>query len=466
MGSREGLALEIDAIVSITYAGEQEVFDIETEKHHTFFADGIAVHNCQDFDAEHLPEIQQVQKAYQVTKSTLFAGTSKDLDTCLEFMYQSGSRGVWHIRCTCKDGWHPLNDAELLPKMLCVHGVRCPNTNRLLDPGNGRFVHASPRMLQLMRPSFHLPQLIVPEYAKGLGFMEIWKDYKRYPYRKFLMEVMGIAVDTGMSELCETDLKRCCTDLTFAQLQQRLLAGIDRYAYVFSGCDWGGSDWNPATKTKQSYTVHTIYGLKPDGRLQLIYACRYAGMNYRDIAGTIVEAHNKFKAFAIGTDNGGGSYYNAYLRDCGRIRTDRILTFNYSDTHLMIDRIPHPDANLLSLHRSDSISALIEDIKAQRILFPRWDDCSGFVLDCLNMRRNITESPTGRSVMRYVKHGAKADDFMQSTNYAAMVKRIVMRESTIPNQQILTELGGLLGTMPQAIYSQSPMFYMGGHVSG
>ena len=33
-------------------------------------------------------------------------------------------------------------------------------------------------------PSFHLPQVIVPEYALGKGFMDIWKDYKKYPLKK------------------------------------------------------------------------------------------------------------------------------------------------------------------------------------------------------------------------------------------------------------------------------------------
>jgi hypothetical protein len=44
----------------------------------------------------------------------------------------------------------------------------------------------------------------------------------------------------------------------------------------------------------------------------------------------------------------------------------------------------------MSLHRSDSISALIADIKAKKILWPRWDEAVAFVGDCLNMRRNIT----------------------------------------------------------------------------
>lgn len=429
-------------------------------------AGAIRVDEAQDFDSEHLPEIDQVQKAFRDTKTTVFAGTSKDLDTCLEHQFQIGSRGIWHLRCGCKDKWHALNDSELLPRMMSVDGLRCPHTNILLNPIDGEFIHEDSRMLEMNQASFHLPQLIVPEYASGPAFADIWRDYKRYPYKKFLQEVMGIAVDAGLSELTETDLKKCCSDKTFDQLQQAYLKGKTRYVYVVSGVDWGGSDWNPATRTKQSYTVHTIYGLTKDGVMELIYARRYAGMHYQDIIGTIIEAHNKFKCFAIGTDNGGGAYYNAMLRDCGRIRSDRIINFQYTDTHMMLERIEHPHANLMSLHRTDSISALIVDIKSQKIRFPRWDDCEGFVTDFLNMRRNITETQTGRAIMRYIKHGAKADDFMQSTNYATMMKRILVRESTIPNQQILKELGALFGTGPAQPTLLSQISNMGGYVSG
>ena len=428
-------------------------------------ANSLVLDEAQHFDAEHLGELGQVQKAFEDTRTTVFAGTSLDMDTCLERQYQLGSRGVWHIHCDCKDGWHSLDNKDTIPKMMSVDGLRCPHTARLLNPMLGEFVHESTEMLELKQVSFHLPQLIVPEYASGEKFLSIWKDFKRMSEKQFLQEVMGIPVEAGVSELNEADLKACCSDKTFPQIQQDYLSGRVRYAYLFSGCDWGGSDWNPATKTKQSYTVHTIYGLTADGVMELVYACRYAGMNYQDIAGTIVEAHNKFKTFAIGTDNGGGSYYNAYMRDCGRIPTNKIISFNYTDTKLLLERIPHPEAHIMSLHRSDSISALISDIKAKKIRFPRWDESGGFVLDCLNMRRNITESQSGRAVMRYVRHGSKADDFMQSTNYACMMKRIITQESLIPNRQILDELGGLFGTR-QVVTTADHYRSAGGLVSG
>lgn len=428
----------------------------------------VSIDECQDFDPEHLPEIEQVQKAFPDSRTTVFAGTSKSLDTCLEAQYNLGSRGVWHIPCSCPKKFHPMDDPEIIPGMMTVDGLRCPdNFQYKLNPAEGEFVHANRAKLNVNMPSFHLPQVIVPEYASGHGFIDIWKDYKRYNFKKFLMEVWGIAVDSGLTEISENDLKACCTDKTFEQTQTDYLSGKVRYVKLFSGVDWGGSDWEPAYRSKLSYTVHTIYGMRNDGSVDLIYAHRYAGMNYREIAANIVKHHLKFKCFAMGTDNGGGAFYNAYMRDCGQIPTHLLIHFAYTDTKLMLDRIAHPEANIMSLHRSDSISAVIADIKDRKITWPRWDDSSGFVLDCLNVRRNITEAPSGKTIMRYIKHGARADDFLMSTNYAVMMKRIVNREPLIPNKQIMDELRGMFGlTTPGNLGDQFGDFLDGGFVSG
>tara|TARA_R110002110_G_scaffold8326_12_gene41925 strand:+ start:1619 stop:3550 length:1932 start_codon:yes stop_codon:yes gene_type:complete len=428
----------------------------------------VVIDEAQDFDPEHLPEIEQVQKSFRKNRTIIFAGTSKDLDTCLEAQYRLGSMGVWHIPCGCKDKFHPLDDPETIPAMMSVDGLRCPNDHsRLLNPMGGSFVHANRAKLNLNMPSFHLPQVIVPQYARGAEFSDIWKDFKRYDFKKFLTEVWGIAVDSGLTELTETDVKKCCTDKTFSQTQADYLNGKVRYVKLFSGVDWGGSDWEPAYRSKLSYTVHTIWGMRNDGTLDLVYAHRYSGMNYRDISGTIVAAHNKYKTFAMGTDNGGGQYYNAYMRDCGRIPTNLIVHFQYTDTKLVLDRIPHPEAHIMSLHRSDSISALIADIKDQKVSWPRWDDSAPFVLDCLNIRRNITETNSGRTILRYIKHGAKADDFMMSMNYAAMMKRVVNRESLIPNSQVLDELAALFGLQAISQNTSSGLDMLdGGYVSG
>lgn len=404
----------------------------------------VVVDEAQNFDPEFLPEIAQVQKAYGRLKGTTFTGTALSLDTCLQAKYDESSQGVWHVKCDCPMKWHPMDDKEAIFAMMSVEGLKCPQTNRLLDPMRGRFVHGNDAAYRMNRPGFHVPQVIVPAYATGDEWLDIWKDFKEYKPEKFLREVMGISTDAGQTELTENDLKNCCGSHTFAQIQAEVLSGKRTYRYLFSGCDWGGSDWQAATKSKLSYTVHTIYGLNPDGILELIYAHRYAEAHYKEIAGLIAHQHKKYKAYAMGTDEGGGSYYNAHIRDEGGIPANRIVSFKYGDPLDFLHLIEHPYWLMMSLHRTDSISALYEDVKDRKFLFPAWGDCKGFLLDFLNCRRNFTETNTGRSVMRFMKHGAKADDFMMSSNYATMMKRITLNESTIPNAQFLREINSII----------------------
>lgn len=414
-------------------------------------ARAVVVDEAQNFDAEFLPEISQVQKSFGRNRYTAFTGTATTTDTCLQGQFDVSSQGVWYVRCSCPKKWHPLNDPEAIFKMMHVDGLRCPETGKLLDPLNGRFVNHDDNALRMGRYGIHVPQIIVPEYCRGDEWLKIYQDFLDYKPEKFLREVMGIATESGHSELTEADLKNCCGDHTFEQIQEQFFSGKRKYRYVFNGNDWGGSDWNPATKTKLSYTVHTIYGLSADGVLELLYAHRYADAHYREIAGHIASQFKKFKSYAMGTDEGGGQFYNAFMRDEGGIATNRIVSFKYGDPNDFLHRIEHPYWLMMSLHRTDSISALIEDVKNRRFLFPAWGSSNGFLRDFLNCRRNFTEIPgTGRTVMRYMKHGSKSDDFMMSTNYAAMMKRITLNENTIPNKQFLREVNSIIsgGSMP------------------
>lgn len=460
-----------DFLVSICYAGVQPVFDVEVAEHHTLFAGGIAVHNCQDMDYDHLVEIEQVQKAYDDVKCTIFSGTAKEKGTCLDQVFQASSMGIWHVKCSCKAGWHSLYDTEAIPKMISVDGLCCPTTGKLINPQFGEFVHAFPGQLRLNNVGFHLPQLIVPEYASGDAFLNIWRQFKKAErsnnINKFFMEIMGIAVDIGMSEITEDDLKSCCDDYTFASIWNDIKSGRRKYNYIVSGCDWGGTEFSRIDRTKVSYTVHSIYGIEGDGRMRLLHAYRYEGQHYTSVARSIADNLKRFQVFAVGADEGGGKYYNAYLRDQSGISSKRVITFAYSDTQQVMSKLDDPIATIMSLNRTDSISALYEDIKHRRLIFPTWQEASPFVNDFLHMRRNMTtSSQTGRTVMRYLRKSQLADDFLHSTNYAAMVKRVICRESLIPNQQLLRELLEQLGLHVQTGSTGYVHGYSGGIVAG
>jgi hypothetical protein len=69
--------------------------------------------------------------------------------------------------------------------------------------------------------------------------------------------------------------------------------------------------------------------------------------------------------------------------------------------------------------------------------------------------------------MRYIKHGARADDFLMATNYACMMKRIVNQEPLIPNKQIMDELRTMFGiAIPNDLGTRMGDMFDGGYVGG
>lgn len=104
----------------------------------------------------------------------------------------------------------------------------------------------------------------------------------------------------------------CVLAETKAQTMEKIKRGY--YPLIVSGCDWGGSDYNPQTKTKASYTVHVVLGLAPDGAIDILHMKKYSGMDYGDIAADIMYHHKEFRARVIATDAGVGAFYNNYIR--------------------------------------------------------------------------------------------------------------------------------------------------------
>lgn len=405
--------------------------------------DHLDLDEAQNFNPDLIYEIEITMKDSEFASSNI-AGTSLDKSTYLEQSYQAGSRGVWMIP-NHAGKWYSLGDPEHVKQLLHVDGLKCPITKKLLNPADGSFIHESPRMIELGRPSFHLPQIIVPAYARGVKWLEIYRDWKdpHISETQFMREVMGIPTEDGLQELTEAHLKACCDpNLTFDKLQAELKSGKANYAFVSSGCDWGGSDPKVTARLKLSYTVHVMLGVRPSGMMDFVFAKRHPSKDYREIGSDIVRSHVGMKGTFMSTDNGGGNYYNVHIRDSGGIPLNSFLVYNYSDSLKgFLSPIDHPSFNLYSLARTDSLTMLFEAIKAKRIRFPRWEESSVYLNDLLNIVRNITSSEaTGRKVTRYVRVANRADDTAHALNYALTTARIALHEPGIPDAHVVRQL--------------------------
>jgi len=87
------------SIDKIEYAGKKDVYDISVVGTKTFFANGIAVHNCQDIQNDFIPIIEEVLSAQTEHGIRVFSGTPKSFENTLSVQFNKSSMAYAHIKC-------------------------------------------------------------------------------------------------------------------------------------------------------------------------------------------------------------------------------------------------------------------------------------------------------------------------------------------------------------------------------
>lgn len=405
----------------------------------------------QNFDVTFLPEVEQTSKSSNIP-CTMYAGTSLTIDTALETKYQQGSQATWHIKSGDGSKWINCGDPDQVLQLIKPQGPTCPYSGKILNMSSGHFVHAYPARAEAGFTSFHIPQLIIPEYVDNqLKWLEIYKAFKDYSamgqIKKFLQEILGIPTEDGLREITENDLKEMCV-LTEGPEGLKAKAKKGHYKFVVSGIDWGGSDWNPADKTKLSYTVHAIMGTTQQDTMELIHMRKYAGMDYKSIMNNIVKEHLAFNGQYIASDFSAGTLYNLELREQPGISARGHFIMNYGGPETaMFSRAGNSHLfNHYILNRTDSITALFEAIKKEppRIRCFNWNDAREYLMDFLNLFRIPTESNSGKGTFRYRRHGSKADDTLHAVNFAFTMSRILNNEPLMEDRTLKLEINNIL----------------------
>jgi len=392
-------------------------------------ADEMLYDEYQLFDTSFEDDLEQVMKASPLPVR-VYSGTSTTIDSPLEARFQATSMGTWHIRCTCKQSWLDCNDRELMLKTVRPLGPTCPGCNRLLNVMDGCWVHHYPKLIEQHSIGYHIPQLIIPDYAHDyIYWSEIYRSFRKGNEDKFLQEILGIPVAEGLRELTEGDMNAICT--LGPQSEMLKLAQSGKYKFLVSGCDWGGSDYQPTFKTKKSFTVHAILGVMTNGDVDILHFHRYPGMNYDEIAWSIMENHNKFGAHAIGTDWGVGMFYNNEIRKY--IPYERHMVFEYMGPNTPIIGIPAHGAHMLNhyvVNKSEAVTQVVQAIKKKpnRMRCFEWGDSRDYLLDFINMYRVPADNVNGRSAFRFIKNPKHTDDSLHAVSFAYILARILLGE--------------------------------------
>lgn len=393
-------------------------------------ADELIFDEYQLFDVHYLPDLEQIQKASE-NPTTLFGGTSTSLDSPLEAQFQEGSQGTWNILSPDGKHWIDCGDKDQILKIIRPEGPTCFHTGRPLDVTNGRWVHHQERQLMSHQISLHVPQLIIPDYATNYkDWALIYQQFQRYDEAKFLQEVCGIPVAEGARELTEADMQNICVLGNKEALEHRAKK-LRPYKFLISGCDWGGSDYQPAFKTKKSFTVHTVLGVYANGDFDILHMRRYAGMGYDEIVHSIVRDHRRYGCTAIASDFGVGMAYNGVIRQ--NLPADRHIIFEYiGPNHPVLSTPQYPMFNHFLLNKTEATTMTIQGFKrkpAPRIRCFDWSDARDYLMDCVNLYRVPVESVnSGRSQFKFIRNPTKTDDTFHSISFAYTLGRIMLGE--------------------------------------
>lgn len=439
-------------ILSITPVGEKHVADIQVARDRNFIAEGVVASNCtldeiQSLNPDHLEDI-----LYTLTDSKMptkiFAGTALSIDTLLEAKWTDSSMGMWHVRAMDDKHWLNMYDKDVLFKVCSnPQGPTCPYTGKLLNVTDGCFIHAYPERAREGRIGFHIPQCIIPDLAYDpIKWGAIYDRVTHTDFKKVLQECFGIAIAEGSREITSQDLQRMCIlPDSPEQLKQKCATGY--YRQIISGCDWGGSDYNPNIKSKTSYTVHCIIGLAPDNTIDILHYKRYSGMMYPDIAASIIKDHEEYKGNILASDFGVGLAYNMEIRKY--LPVDKHFVIGYVGPKAEAVSVPkdaHLD-NQLSVNRTEAITNVFRDAKSmapQKIRCRAWADMQSYLNDWLNMFRVPTEDNTGRNTFKYIRAATKADDALHAFTFAYVMMKIYMGESLIHDPQLEAKLRQLM----------------------
>lgn len=394
-------------------------------------ADELLYDEYQLFDIRLEAEIRQLQRN-TTNPVTIYSGTSTTIDSPLENRFQKSSGGVWMMRSPNGKDFIDCSDGVQVLKMIRREGLTCPFTDRLItNPLDGEFAHAAPALLDQNILGIHIPQFLIPDFLTPAEWPKIFNYLQDFGETRTLQEVGGIATEEGFKEISQKDMQAICT-LPYRDIEQfrRAIKTKNPYRFIVSGCDWGGSDAQMSRLTKTSYTVHVILGVYGDGKMDILYMRRYSGMQYDEIAESILKAHADYGGTAIASDFGAGLAYNTYLHRDARVNPNRHFVWGYSPPYLPMIMRPQfqqfPAQYMLN--KTESITQLFEAIKKQRIRCYAWDAASTFLDDFLNSQRVHAETRHGRQYFLHIRNSTKADDTMHAVNFAFVLARLLLKE--------------------------------------
>lgn len=372
---RPGEGLEGKEIVSIEFVGYEDVYDIETAKHHNFFANGVCIHNCQDIVPDVIPVIKEM--AFRTKNPRfLFGGTPKSMNNHMEAMRQRSTGAEWAVKCQatgCKKWNHTWNEKNIGDRGVICEFCGAPlNTNAHGQWVNRRHldVHKGKDALVMME-SYRVPQLIVkPIMDDPYKWIELLGKLKTYSTEKFKNEVLGLPHDSGSQPVTFDQLAACC-DSSRPNTPPKI--GDGNFPPLVMGVDW-------AFNAENSFTFVTIGGWNPfPSKFELYYWKIYKGVESDSLfqIRDIINLYRLCGCRLIAADWGAGHVQNLELIDTlGEEHVAQVWhTGMRSKAGGRKRAVWEPKTRKWHLARTAVLTDTFEAFKRRQVVTPRLEEC-------------------------------------------------------------------------------------------
>lgn len=400
-------------------------------------ADMIDFDEIQDQSGETLPIIQESLTSSEKFGCSRYTGTAKVVENLIEAKWQQSSQCEWVMKCShC--GYHniPTLDGKVL-NMIQADGMHCAHCGGKLNVVEGQWVPAYPSRMKSFR-GYHIPQVVCPFIVNSRNnWDKLLHKLMNGVLATFIQENLGISYSVGQRLLTQADIiKQCCLP-DIKTLQDNL----DRYSYTVAGIDWGGAEL-------QSFTVITVIGIRPDGRIDVLWAKRYRGFDPDEQLVDIAKTCRFYKCAAVAADLGMGMDKNLMLVKRFGLPVVQMM---YTRQNKLFGRNKSSGATsrvqCWTIDKVMALDVLFMAIKNGRIYFPK-TGMESFTPDLLSPYETTTEVG-GIEHRLYLRSEGQPDDFCHALCFSSMAAMRLMGlnvDDMVPNTAFG---GGLVSGRPE-----------------
>ena len=375
-------------------------------------ADMIDFDEIQDQSDETVPIISEslTSSKYGCRR---FTGTAKVTENYIETLWQKSSMSEWVMKCEgCGTRAIPTLDFGVL-KMIGADGLHCLHCGKRLNVRNGQWISAYPDRQYSFR-GYHIPQVVCPAIVDNMNnWQKLLRKLTTGTLATFIQENLGISYSVGQRLLTRQDIARQSTLPSTKRLQELLEANPTRYSFIVAGIDWGGAELS-------SFTVITVIGIRPNGRIDTLWARRYRGYDPDEQMQDIAKICRFYKCVAVAADAGMGLDKNQILAKRFGLP---IVQMQYTrQLKLFGKNQSRGRTNVVQCWTIDKVMALdtlFLAIRHGRIFFPS-DSFDIYTDDLLSPYETTTEVG-GITHRLYLRNQSHPDDFCHALCFASML---------------------------------------------